>query len=94
MQHEVDAGARLPARVEVADVALDDPGTGPGHLADRPMNFVQVGTMARRKVVEHHDLLAALEQRLQQMRADESGSARHQPAARRVTQTGLEFVQA
>ena len=74
--------ARTRARLRVADVAFDEGETPPCRFAHAGAHLLQVMPVARHKVVQAAHFLAQLQQGFQQVRADEAGHARHQPAAR------------
>ena len=60
MQHDVGAGARPAARVEIADVAFDEGEPRRRFLADPFRHVVEVVPVARREVVEPDDPLPRL----------------------------------
>ena len=74
--------ARARARLRVADIAFDEGEAPPCRFAHAGAHLLQVMPVARHKVVQAAHFLAQLQQGFQQVRADEAGHARHQPAAR------------
>src|SRR6185369_4321374 len=79
MQDVVHALAGLPARVERADVALDEAEALPLLGADRLTDLVEVVLEAGGEVVQADDFLAALEQRLDEVRSDEPRATGDEP---------------
>ena len=55
---------------------------------DRVTDIVEIVAVAGGEVVETDDVLAEAQQRLEQMRSDESGAARDEPAQRLPAQLG------
>ena len=51
-------------------------------VADRGAHLVEIAPVAGGEIVEADDRLVELEQRLDQVRADEAGAAGHEPAQR------------
>jgi len=81
VQNVARAGAGRSAVVELADVALDQAKARPGLRPDAPAHLVQIAPVAGGEIVQSDDVLAERKQGFDQMRADETGCARHQPAA-------------
>jgi hypothetical protein len=80
VEDDIDPLDRRRAGVAVADVALDEAeavAIGPGQLA---RDFVKVALVARGEIVEADDPLAIGQQRLDQVRPDETGRAGYEPA--------------
>ena len=84
MQHEVRTLARFTTGREIADVTLDETVPAPRVLANRCTDVIEVAQMPGRKIVERHDVLPGGEQGLDQVRADEAGRTRHEPAPTRT----------
>ena len=82
VQHDVDAAACVAARLQVHDVRFDESMPAPGCGTDRNFYLVEVGAMSGCKIVEANDVLIELQQRLDEMRADESRTARDEPRQR------------
>ncbi len=79
MEHIIDALDGRGAGVAIADVAFDHPESvtvGGGH---EPLELVEVALVPGREIVEPDDPLPRPQQRLDQVRSDEAGSAGHQP---------------
>ena len=86
MQYDVDVVARLPARRGIGDVAFDQHVALPRGRRHGALDFGEVAPVAGREIVQRHDVLVELEQRLHEMRTDEAGAARDQPASRSGSQ--------
>ncbi len=86
VQHDGNAGARLPAKRHVGDVAFQEAVPIPCIFADRGTNFVQIAPISGRKVVEADYMLAEAQQRFDKMGTNESGAAGYQPTAGRFAQ--------
>ena len=88
VQHDVHTCARPMARGRVHDIGLEPRMPSPRIGTDRVADSVEIVPVTGCKIVEAHDLLAQAEQRLEQMRSDESRAACHQPAQRLFAQPG------
>ena len=84
MQHVIDALTGAATGVEVADVALDEFEPCPLRWLDERLHLIEVALIAGRKIIQPDDPLIELEQRLQQIGADEAGDAGDQPGPRRL----------
>jgi len=81
MQHEINPLNRLAAGVDASYVALVEAESTPSGRPDSVSNFVQVCLGSRSEVVQTDYGLPVLEQMRQQVRANETGSARYQPSS-------------
>ena len=79
MQHMVHAFASLAAGIQIADVAFDEGEAAPSFGAHQGLHHVQVLLVTGEEVVQAHHGLPHLEQMFQQVGADETGNAGHQP---------------
>lgn len=75
MQNVVHSFADLATFVEVADIALDALKACPLTCADQALDFFEVVLVTGGEVVEADHALVELEQRFQQVGADEAGYA-------------------
>ena len=79
MQHMIHTFAGLAAGIQIADVAFDEGEAAPGFGAHQGFHHVQVLLVTGEEVVQTHHGLPHLEQMFQQVGADETGNAGHQP---------------
>ena len=82
VEHEIDPCASLPAVCEDPDIALYEREVVPCRSADRFLNLVKIAGVAGREVIDAHDSLVELQQRLENIGADEARNARDEPTAR------------
>ena len=94
MQNIIHVLARGMAIIERADIALDKPKITPLRWRDLPTDFVKIGAMSGKKVVEPDHFLPELKQQLKQIRADETGRTGNQPGRRLRRQHRLNFINA
>ena len=92
MQHQLGFFARSRADLRIGDVAFDEAMSRPVLLADRTTHVVEIALVASREVVETRHRLASAQQRLEQVRADEAGRARDEPAARAFGERAQQLV--
>ena len=86
MQDEAATRDRLAADLGIADVALDEAEARGLIRRHAGRELFEVAAMSGGEIVEADDLLVERQQRLDKVRADESGGACHQPAPRRGPQ--------
>ena len=79
MQYVIDARARPAAVFRIADVSLDEFEFAPLLRADRPLNILEVMSIAGYEIVHSHHRLIEFEQRFEKVGADKSGNPRDQP---------------
>ena len=79
MRDEIHAVTGALAGFQIADVAADEFAVFPARGSDLFPDFLEVPFLPGREIVEADDLLPELEQCFDNVRADESGRAGHQP---------------
>ena len=79
MEHEVGSVDGLAAGVEIPEVAVYEMEPAPGLFTYPLADVVEVGAVARRKVVESTDSLSGAEERLRKVGPDEPGRPGHAP---------------
>ena len=82
VQHVIDAFAGTGAVFRLADVTFNEAEAAPLLRSHKTLHFLQVVAKAGGEVVQAHHALIQLQQRFQQVGADEAGNAGHQPGAR------------
>ena len=78
--------------IRTADVSFDKTEFEPLRGGNRSTNFVKIALMPRRKVIQPDYFLVKFEQGFDEMRTDETGTPRYQPASRSFSQTLRELI--
>src|SRR5436309_4495813 len=91
MQNEIRAAADALTDFEVADVTFDEREFPPLQWRYQLPEFLKVLFFAGRKIVEPEHSLVELEQRFDNVRADEAGGAGDEPGFWLVLQIGFQF---
>ena len=82
VKHMIDAFHRVRTVLQAPDIAFDEAEAAPLLGRDERAHFVEVVLIAGREVVQSDDGLVELEQRFQQIGADEAGHAGDEPLLR------------
>ena len=91
MEHEVCPSTGSPAVRQHPDIALDEGEVTPRRSAGRLPHLLQITGVAGRVVIDAHDHLVELQQRLEQVGANEARDAGDEPAARTLQKQVLNF---
>src|SRR5882762_4081154 len=81
MQDEVRRAAYPAARIERADIALNEAKVAPLTFGDGVLHLCQVAWTSSGEIVQAGHLLVQPEQRLQEIGTDKSGDTRNEPGA-------------
>src|SRR5690242_4704379 len=79
MEDDLHSSARFSAKVKIADIAFVQPKPFPGLRSNDRFYLFKIVLVTSGKIIESDDSLIELEQRLEQVRADETGDAGDQP---------------
>ncbi len=92
MQYDVGTTAGFAAGVEIADVRFDETMTPPAIGTDRASHLVEIAPVAGREIVQPNNDLVEYEQRLHQVRPDETCASRDEPTSRSPRKLLSNFV--
>ena len=82
VQDVIDVGTGRAAGVQIADIATHHVETAPLRGGDALLHLIQVALATGGKIIQADHALIELEQRLQQIGADETGHAGDKPGVR------------
>jgi hypothetical protein len=92
MQDKVDACTSGPAIIERTNVAPDETKSAPLFRSYQGLHLIEIMLVAASKVVQANHSLIQLEQRFEQVAADETGDPGYQPAVTLLTQLRLQLL--
>ena len=79
MQQMIDVDGRVPARCEVDDVGVQKPEAAPRTFTDTFPHLIEIAHVPCREVIEPHDTLTMLQERLDDIAANEASRAGYKP---------------